>query len=333
MTQKSKSNPINIIPTEDGLHLDESILWFDSEKSGEISFLSSALTNISARGPQVIATEETVKILEAKNKKPKALICQYNRPFSIGRLKMELLPSGHILGGALLCIEVDNEKILYAPSIQTQKTSTVRQVQLKKASTLILAAKQPYPKGTFPNRNKEKERLLQSILNSIEKGIYPIVQCHPSTTAQELTKYFCDNQIPLAVHPTIHRINRVYEYYNFDLGNYSLYSRKRTKNKVLLFPFNERGKGILKSPLPEGPVFLIRDTLEQNTNFELFNNVTDQFCLASRCDARELKDIIAKVAPKNLLIFGPYAKQYVSDLKNCAPVVKPLYSNHQPTLF
>lgn len=89
---------------------------------------------VKTQGPQVIATEETLKVYEAFHKRPNSLVCQYNRPFSIGRLKMELLPSGVVLGGASLYVEKDNTRFLYAPVVQTQKIDAVRQMQLKKGN-------------------------------------------------------------------------------------------------------------------------------------------------------------------------------------------------------
>src|SRR5689334_3572085 len=128
----TKTGAISIRQTEDGLHLSGSILWFDSQNSGELSFLSSASSSLQARVPQVIATEETVRILESQKRRPNALVCQYNRPFSVGRLKMELLPSGSILGGASLHVETDEGRLLYAPHLQLHRIPTVRQMQLKK---------------------------------------------------------------------------------------------------------------------------------------------------------------------------------------------------------
>src|SRR5690606_38073060 len=118
---RRKPAAIAIRQTNDGLHLANSILWFDSKESGDLSFLSSATQNFQPHVPQVIATEETVRILEAFRRKPRALICQYNRPFSIGPLKMELLPSGVVLGGASLYVETEKGRLLYAPQLQTQK--------------------------------------------------------------------------------------------------------------------------------------------------------------------------------------------------------------------
>ena len=159
-----KPETLRIVSTEDGLHLKDSILWLDAYSTGQLSFLSVARESIKNLLPQVIATEETVKVLEAFRKKPNALVCQYNRPFSIGQLKMELLPSGHSFGGALLYLETGHQSLLYAPSLQTLKIPTHRQLQLKKAKTLILKAQTPDPlQSPSKTRNREKEATIRCI--------------------------------------------------------------------------------------------------------------------------------------------------------------------------
>ncbi|MBF0442290.1 MAG: hypothetical protein HQK54_10320 [Oligoflexales bacterium] len=317
--------------TDDGLHFEGSILWLDSHRSNGLSFLSSATSQANTEGPQVIATEETIRLLEANNKKPNALICQYNRPFSIGKLKMELLPSGSILGGALLHLEINSKSVLYAPEIQIHKIPTVRQMQLKKADILIMSAKYPYPKNQLPSRKKEKERLLAVIDRYMKNGIFPIVQCK-NGSAQEITKLLCDNNIPLAVHTTIHRINRVYETYNSHLGSYSVFSRKRFKNRVALLPMKENNN--IRKPLPDGPILYVENSMDDLLNPEdAFREVDDRFYLSSTSNVKDMREVISHVEPKELYLFGPYARQYVRDLKNAAPLVKPLYTNQQPTLF
>jgi putative mRNA 3-end processing factor len=328
----SKSDKLTVRPTDDGLHLDGSILWFDSHANGDLSFLSSASSAASSAVPQVIATEETVKILEAKRKRPNALVCQYNRPFSIGKLKMELLPSGSVLGGASLYVETDKGRILYAPQVQTQKTSIVRQMQLKKAQTLIVGAYHPDPNTPLPNRRKEKDRLLAVVNDHLVKGVFPVILCQSIATAQELTKFLSDSNVPLAVHGTIYKINRVYEAYGSNLGRYTLYSPKYTQNKVLLFPNEERSTKLRRS-LPEGPVLFVEDTLSSSHDPDAFREVEDRFYISSTCDGKELREVIHAVSPKEVYVFGPYAKSYAEELKSVCKNVHPLYSNDQPTLF
>jgi len=328
----SSNESISIKQTEDGLHLDDSILWFDSRYNGELSFLSSATYNFQSRVPQVIATEETVKILEAYKKKPNALICQYNRPFSIGRLKMELLPSGTVLGGASLYVETEKGRLLYAPQLQPHRIDTVRKMQLKRAHALVLGAFHPDPHAQMPSRKKERERLIEAVNAHIAKGDYPVIICEPVPTAQEITKLLTDHNIPVAVHDAIYRVNSVYENYGSKLGKHTRHS-KHTKNKVIVFPLPNKRTMRLGTKFPEGPLLYVEDTMEETIPPSALSSVSDRFFMGSSCDGAELKEVVSAVKPKELYILGPYAKRYFKEFTGLCPKIEPLLINDQPTLF
>lgn len=311
----------------------DSILWFDSQGSGDLSFLSSAdVAEKKSNVPQVITTEETVKILETYRKRPNALVCQYNRPFSIGRLKMELLPSGSVLGGASLYVETERGRLLYAPQLQIQRIATVRQMQLKRANTLILGAFHPDPNSAMPQRKKERERLIEVVKGHIAQGQYPVILCKAVAIAQEVTKLLTDEGLAVAVHSTIFRINKVYESCGSQLGNYTHYSkRSQSKNRVLLLPLTSRPGAL--TGVPDGPLLVVEDTISEPLAPFAAKRPIEKFFLSSSCDGVELREIIAAVNPKELFFFGPYAKRYVDELKGVAPKIKPLFPNDQPTLF
>ena len=324
--------------TDDGLHVTDSILWLDSATNGQLSFLSTAMKKTQICVPQVITTEETAKLLEVLKKKPNALVCQYNRPFSLGKLRIELLPSGNILGGASLLIETDRDKILYAPYLQPNAIPTVRKMQIKRAQSLIVGAYYPDSNTIFPNRKKEKERLLEKVRAYIAKDEYPIILCDPSSNAQEIIKLLCDSGCPVSVHPSIRRINKVYENYGSKLGRYSVFTKRNSSNKkVLILPKS------LKVPfthlkISHSPVFSIDDILHIGPNLRGFfatipTRISETFFLSSYCDGPELRAIISLVSPKELYFIGPYAKKYCEDFQNAASKVQPLFVNDQPTLF
>lgn len=328
-----KSGSIQVKQTDDGLHLVDTILWLDSQKSGQLSFLSSAAKTFKATSQQVITTEETIKILEALRRRPNALICQYNRPFSIGRLKMELLPSGCILGGASLYLETDEGRLLYAPHLQVHRIPTVRQMQLKKASTLILGPTHPDPNATPLSRKKEKEKLLEKVVKLSRWGEPPIVLCDPIAVAQELTLLFTEAGLPVAVHESIFKINQVYEAHGSKLGDYTRYS-KYTRQKVILMPSSYGSSAIRQSSVPDGPLMIVDSSFEENRNQTVGNKApVERFYLSISSEGTELRDLVSTIAPKELYIFGPYAKRYVSEWNAICPSVQPLFTNDQPTLF
>ena len=60
---------------------------------------------------------------------------------------------------------------------------------------------------------------------------------------------------------------------------------------------------------------------------------SDRFFMPLIADGPELREVIAAVQPKELFIFGPYAKRYVEEFKSSCGRVNPLFENEQPTLF
>jgi hypothetical protein len=329
----TKSSAIQVKQTEDGLHLVDSILWFDAQANGELSFLSAPDLQSNPKVPQVIATAETVRILEAFRRKPNALVCQYNRPFSIGRLRMELLPSGCVLGGASLYVEIDGGRLLYAPNLQPQRVPTVRQMQLKKAHTLVLAPNQPDPNLALPNRKREKDRLLETVQSMVKHGVYPIILCEPLGTAQELTKLLTDHEIPVAVHDVIAKVNKVYEDSGSKIGPYTRFTRKYAKQKVTLIPLPNRAGTTRVTNLPEAPILGVLGAPEDNLSIGSGRQVAEHFILGTNFDGAEMRDIITAVAPKEVYIMGQFAKRYAAELANIGVAVKPLFINDQPTLF
>lgn len=329
-----QSLPFLCKSTGDGLALLGSILWLDSRKSGDLSFVSSAATKVTSDGPQIITTEESLKIIETSHKAPKTLVCQYNRPVSIGRLKLELLPTGSALGGASLFIQWLGKRILYAPELQIEKIPIVRKLQLKKADILILGTKHSEPNLALPPRKREKMRLLKIVKNYLETGAYPMIFCEPTLVAPELIKLFSENKIPTAAHHSIHKIVKVYERYGNTLGSVHCYDPNTTQDKVAFLPISQNGRwNYLRKAIFDQPILYVEESYSPTAGVNALNEVDDRFVISRTCSGKDFKDIIQAVSPKEVFFFGPYAKRYVEEFKHSHPNIRPLYENGQPTLF
>ncbi len=321
----------DLVATEDGIRIGNSILWLDAQFTSDLSFLSGASSLKSRTTSKVIATEETCRLLAINNIRLNALVVAYNQNVSIGQFKLELLPSGAGLGAASLYVENRHGSLLYAPRLQPQKTGISRTMQLKRADTLILGAYTPYPPSHHPSRKKEKERLLHSMQAFIEQGLCPVLVCEPYAIAQEICKLLAEANVPLSVAGSIYRTNKVYESYGSDIGHYTLQNRKRTTPRVILVPQMEEKKAIY--PIPPGPIFMIDESSHQLKQSDIRRPAVERFVISPTCDARELKTIIQTVEPREVYITGPYAKQYASELGSLKTPVIALFPSHLPTLF
>ena len=335
MPQANNSNEIpRLSATEDGLHLEHTILSLDSYKTAELSFLSAASESIKKVTPKVISTEETLKILEIFKNKPNVLVCQYNRPFSIGQLKMELLPSGHSLGAASLFVETKSGTLLYAPKVLTQKVGIHRQLQLKQAQVLVLGAHSPgnFSTNSGKSRQKDKDAIINAAMDLVQNKVWPTIVCNPIPTAQELTKCLSDKSLPVAVHNQIYKINKVFESYGSVLGNYSQFSPRYSKSKVIIIPHKLFNRYRMA---PERPTIFVKNNDTEPSVLHGRRPHNDKvFCLNPASYGTDYQEILLKVKPQIVYFFGPYAKEYEQHFKKSSSImVKSLFQNSQPPLF
>lgn len=322
---------IKISSTEDGLFLNDFILSFDSCRSKHISFLSSALNPFLDISARIITTEETLRILNMFNRHPNALICQYNRAFSVGKLKIELLPSGGILGGASLFVETEGNSLIYAPLLRTKSFVSLRSMQLKPANVLIINALHPINVAAKVRRKNEIERLLNLVEKDIQSDRWPIIICPPVGIAQELTYLFSEKKIPISVHSSIYKVQKVYESFASQVGEYKLFKAERKENSVLLLPQSR-----LLRTFPK--IKQNRPCYSVHKDFVGFDDrsreVDDKFYLNLHADLEDIKHtIIPEVRPKRLMLFGPYAKSYAEELRPYVASVSIVFQDNQPALF
>jgi Cft2 family RNA processing exonuclease len=305
----------------DYIKLKDSILTLDARSSKSLSFISSYFTGRPDKNQQFMSTEATLRLLGYEQNPATALVCEYNHPFAVGRLKLEFLPSGLILGSSSLYVEYDDQSILYAPHLVLQKSKLLRQVQLKAAKTLILGAFEPTPKkGT---RLFNKDQFTDVVNRYLRMGIYPIVLCSPYGTAQEILAHLLSEGFPVKLHPKLHEIMKIYKKFGTELPRYYLTSAEREgitlTHKVIHHP--------------KHPVIHIEDHSSFNPDRYDFRDVDERFCYSSKIDGKDFKDIYSMVQPEEIYLFGPYAKNIYKDARALCDKVSILNPYNQPALF
>ena len=315
--------------TDDGVHFDDSQLWLDSKKNGELSFLSSASFVRERYKNQIIVSEESYKLLKLYNPQLKALTCQYNRPFSIGRYNLELFPSGNILGGASLSIEAEKEKILYAPLYSDAKPFLTRASQAPQADYLVIKANYYETNRPTVNRKKELERLISQVRTCLIENKIPIIFSPLLHSSNELCKAFSKEEINTTVHKHIYDINKIYESFGYDVGQYNLWNtEKLPSNTVLILPKSCRSQKILQFS-KNREFFFVNNGIDLSHNHK-----TEQIFNLPLADmGTNISALIKKVQPKKTFIFGPYANKVIQAQKLTKESIEVLYPFNQKSLL
>ena len=124
-----------------GVHIVGTPIWCDAVREREVTFVSSVapLTwpRRGSRQARVLCTEETARALRALHRLPsqEVLVTPFGRPLYLGKLRLELLPSGRHPGAAQLLVEVKGKRVLYSVGVDPNAAET----QVRSCDALVLA--------------------------------------------------------------------------------------------------------------------------------------------------------------------------------------------------
>jgi putative mRNA 3-end processing factor len=117
MARRPAPQPVGAGPVtwRDGIHITGTAIWCDARRARDVCFVSAADRPVRASHGQLIATRET--LVQLASASGDHLAVPYRRPFTLGTVRLELVPTGHTLGSAALWVEHDGRRLLYAGAI------------------------------------------------------------------------------------------------------------------------------------------------------------------------------------------------------------------------
>jgi putative mRNA 3-end processing factor len=171
-----------------GVHISGTPLWCDAHRAREACFVSSALVPSARRHRQIIATRETLELLpelpRARRGVVRALAVPTGRPFTLGDVRLELFPSGTIVGAASLLVDVGQRRIVFAGAVKTRPGQLVGPAEGRACDVLIIDA-------TFAGiRYPAPATVLDELAAWVERvraaGDTPVILAAPLTAAPEV---------------------------------------------------------------------------------------------------------------------------------------------------
>ncbi len=194
------------------LHLTGSPLSFDARRKCELSFVSHAHSDHIARHERVIATRATLRFMEHRlGPIQSALPVPYHRPFDLGRLNVELLPAGHVLGSAQIRVtREDGHRIVYTGDISLESSMTAEAAEIAECDTLVLESTFGHPRFKFPKRDDVFCEVASWARGHLARGVRPILYAYSLGKAQEAIKQLTSRGLKLCAHGSIHDISALY---------------------------------------------------------------------------------------------------------------------------
>lgn len=321
-----------MIEFDKGIHLRGTSLWFDSEKKAKFSFISSADIGRFVPSEKVIATPETLRLIEKRIRNSVALACPYNRPFTIGSVQAELVPSGYMPGSAQIEIQKAGSTIIYAGDINLRQSLISEPARVKRCPMLIMKCAYGSPKYEFPPAEEVMDSLSEFVDSALSSGTIPVLLAEVPGPAGELVKRLTDAGYRLGVHRSIYGIIKIYEEFGIGFNGCELYKRNETEGRVLVFPLLEGLKGA--GDMRGKKVGAVTESApDERSGIKTRYGADEVFPLSNRAGFRDLIKFVESVGPKKVFLTGAHGSGFARALQKKGFEAVPLEKPVQLKLF
>jgi putative mRNA 3-end processing factor len=200
----------------DGVRIGDTSIWCDARRcpAEATAFVSHARAPRLRGGAEcrVITTERT-RALRAIEVTPRGtagmLVTPFGRPFALGRLRLELLPSGHVPGAAQLYVEIDGRRVAYCGPLNPAPGRFAEAPQVRAAEALCIEAPLAACARKLPPRAETEAQLLRAVEAALDDGVTPVVLAPALGAGQEVVALLAAAALPVRVHPRIDAWSRI----------------------------------------------------------------------------------------------------------------------------
>lgn len=313
-----------------GIHLTDSILWCDADRKNGLNFLSSALAGDIGKNRRVLATEATERIVARGKGKLDVLTAPYDKPLTVGELKLSLHPSGHMLGGAQLRIEREGRVVVYAGEIWARPSVTALAAVTIPCQAIALPATYGRRPFTFPPREEVLEALRTFIDGTLAARRTPVLLTPPIGIGQELLATLGRAGYKLRVHRQVADVAKIYEALGIAMPAHKRFSSRVARGEVLLLPLILRAS--VEAQVPDARVALVGPKgIDAGYVHRL--GVADAFPLSNVADRADLLQFVQATGAEEVFLTGGYIDELGEDLRDQGLRVHGLLPREQLELF
>lgn len=321
-----------MIEYDEGIHIKGTDLWFDSKKKVQFSFLSNANVNHFASHEKVIATPQTLKLSGEKIKNSVALACPFNRPFTLGKVQVELIPAGYILGSSQIVAELDGKRIIYTGDFKLRCTETAEMAEVKRCDTLIMKCTYGLPKYTFPSPETVMDSLVAFIDESLSSGNTPVLLVEILGKAEDIVKVLGDRGYKLGVHRSIYKVIKIYEEFGIGFSNYERFRPRELKDRILIVPLYLRGSDLVEK-IERKRIGAVMGWAVDRAFVKSAFGADEAFPLSSHAGYEELIQIVEISRPNEVYLIGGFSVEFARTLQKRGFNARPLETPSQLKLF
>jgi Cft2 family RNA processing exonuclease len=286
--------------------------WIDPPAPSPRALLSHAHADHAAAGHgEVWATPETLAIYRLRNPDWSGLArpLAYGDRVSEDGVKLELVPSGHILGSAQVRIEFGGASVLYTGDFRRGTARTAVPAAAPSSETLVTETTFGLPVFRFPPRREVEARLLRFCTETIEDGAVPVLLAYALGKSQEAALALAEAGIPTVLHGAAWKLLPVYEAAGFSFPLSRAYETGPAgPGEVLMVPPHCSRTPVVRNVKKRRIAYLSGWAMREASRAE--NDADVLLPFSDHADFEELLAHVGAVAPSRVFTHHGYARDF-----------------------
>lgn len=333
--------PESLFEYHGGLHLKDTILWMDSPRPRSLCFISHAGVPGALGHTKIVSTALTTELLRARAAaygrgrrahEPQALVTPYGRAFHLGRLSLELFPSGHALGAASLLLHHRGQTIVYAGDINLRGNPLVEALEARPCDVLVLPARFGQQRWALPPADETARSLVSFVSEALGRGQTAVLLCAALGEAQEVALLLQEVGLRVLAHRRVAALCKVYQESEGPLSPVPQFRGPTTEPIALLWPSELRGSASLAS-LKNSCTALVSGMALDDQARESMGRLDAAFALSAHADYSALLEYVRACSPGQVVLVGGTPRDLQRDLQGMGMEVELLAAREQMELF
>ncbi|MGQ0793796.1 MAG: MBL fold metallo-hydrolase RNA specificity domain-containing protein [Deltaproteobacteria bacterium] len=321
-----------MIEYNEGIRLSGTDIWFDSKKSSPFTFLSNADASRYVHHEKVVATPQTIKLAEKSLKNSVALPCPFNHPFTLGRMQVELIPAGYVLGSCQTVINIDGKRIIYTGDFKLRASETAESAEVRRCDLLVMKCTYGIPKYVFPSPQTVIEAIVDFIDGALATGTTPILLVDVLGKSQDIVKVLGDSGYKLSLHQSIYKSVKIYEEFGVTFSNYERFKPSALDGKVLLAPVYIRGSEVIER-IERKKIGVVMGWAVDRGFVKSVFSADEGFPISNHAGYDELLEFVEIVKPEEIYLIQGFTAEFARTLQKRGFKAKPLETPSQLKLL
>ena len=300
---------------ERGVFLPRHQLWLDPWDAKSFAFVSHAHSDHIAPHDEVIVSESTARLLQARLPgKRIEHVLPFREKHTVHTNNLTLLPAGHIFGSAQLFLETSDESLLYTGDFKLRHGKSAEPAEWVHADVLIMETTFGRPRYHFPPTEKVVDQIVAFCRETIDDGAVPVLLGYSLGKAQEILCALDGANLAPMLHGSVFEMTRIYEQLGQLFCKYVRYNPNHLSGKVLICPPSANRSRMLEKIARKRVAIISGWAVDPNAIYRY--QVDAAFPLSDHADYDDLLRYVDLVQPKRVFTLHGFASEFARDLRD-----------------